>query len=50
VPVRGGGRMTGIALILNEEQLEHLSMLVAADMVDLKELGIEDPLKILLIT
>ena len=32
-----------IALILNEEQLNHLSMLVAADMVGLEELSVEDP-------
>ena len=32
-----------IALVLNEEQLEHLSMLVAADMVGLEELSVEDP-------
>ena len=32
-----------IALILNEDQLEHLSMLVAADMVGLEELSVEDP-------
>jgi len=32
-----------IALILNEDQLDHLSMLVAADMVDLEEFSVEDP-------
>ena len=31
-----------IALIVNEEQLNHLSMLVAADMVGLEELSVED--------
>ena len=31
-----------IALVLNEEQLNHLSMLVAADMVGLEELSVED--------
>lgn len=32
-----------IALILNEEQLDHLSMLVAGDMVGLENLSVEDP-------
>jgi len=32
-----------IALIVNEDQLDHLSMLVAADMVGLEELSVEDP-------
>jgi len=34
---------TKIALILNEDQLNHLSMLVAADMVGLEDLSVEDP-------
>ena len=34
---------TKIALILNEDQLDHLSMLVAADMLGLEELSVEDP-------
>ena len=32
-----------IALVLNEDQLNHLSMLVAADMVGLEDLSVEDP-------
>jgi len=32
-----------IALIVNEEQLDHLAMLVAGDMVALEEFSVEDP-------
>ena len=33
---------TKIALVLNEEQLDHLSMLVAADMVGIEKASVED--------
>jgi len=43
VPVCGGRGMTKIALILNEDELEYLSLLVIADQISMEELSVEDP-------